>query len=92
MSTPSPVASITPDQARANAAAATRSPDEFIAEFDLLIGVTSRRGERRIIVTLPRTLANEGHTETVIRTYQARGFVVEQLSVTGHGWNVQIGW
>ncbi|EED39251.1 hypothetical protein SSKA14_2268 [Stenotrophomonas sp. SKA14] len=83
---------ITPEQARAYADAATRSTSDFIRDFDDCIDANSRQGERRIVVTLPRGLAHEGQQTEVIQHYQQRGFVAEQLSVTGRGWNLQISW
>lgn len=83
---------ITPDQARANADLAGRTTGEFIQDFDLSIDANSRKGERRIVVSLPRGLAREGQAEAVMAHYQGRGYMVEQLSVTGQAWHLQIGW
>ncbi|AWH18116.1 hypothetical protein C1922_12795 [Stenotrophomonas sp. ZAC14D2_NAIMI4_7] len=83
---------ITPDQARANADLAGRTTDEFIQDIDHSIDANSRKGERRIVVALPRGQAREGQAEAVLAHYQDRGYVVEQLSVTGHAWHLQIGW
>lgn len=83
---------ITPDQARANADVAGRTTAEFIEDIDVSIDANSRKGERRIVVALPRGLAREGQAEAVMAHYQDRGYVVEQLSVTGHAWHLQIGW
>ncbi|WP_313054324.1 hypothetical protein [Stenotrophomonas cyclobalanopsidis] len=84
--------SITPEQARAHADAATRSTAEFIRDFDDCIDANSKRGERRIVVALARGLAREGQHDEVIRHYQQRGFDAELLSVNGQGWNLQISW
>ncbi|WP_295574632.1 hypothetical protein [Stenotrophomonas maltophilia] len=83
---------ITPEQARANADLAGRTTGEFIKDIDHSIDANSREGKRNIVVALPRGLAREGQAEAVMAHYQDRGYEVEQLSVTGHAWNLQIGW
>lgn len=83
---------ITAEQARANADAATRPVDQFYRDLDTSIQAGSENGRRYIVFGFSQALASERLVEGVVAQLQKNGFEVERLPSDAEQHYIRISW
>lgn len=83
---------ITAEQARANADAATRPIDRYYRDLDTSIRAGSENGRRYIVFGFNQALASERLVEGVVAQLLNNGFEVKQLPSDAEQHYIHISW